>query len=80
MAVRNWWAQAHVDGRKSLVTFGPKGKDGGFLLKIFQRSEGKSFLACRIEGSSDGENLILSVDTFNEKGECIGGKLVRTRR
>lgn len=80
MATRNWWAQAHVDGRKSLVTFGPRRKDGGFLLKIYQRSEGKSFLACRIEGSSVLGNLILSVATFNEEGECTEEKLVRTRR
>ena len=80
MAMRNWWAEAHVDGRKSLVTFGPKRKDGGFLMNIYQRSEGESFLACKIEASSIEDTLILAVDIFNEKRECVGGKLVRTRR
>ena len=32
-AVRNFWLSAEVDGRRSLVTGGPRGKDGGITVE-----------------------------------------------
>jgi len=40
MAVRNWWIEADVDGRKTPLSGGPRSKDGGFQLTIYQRVKG----------------------------------------
>ena len=40
MAVRNWWIEADVDGRKTPLSGGPRSKDGGFQLNIYQRVKG----------------------------------------
>ena len=47
--VRNFWLEADVDGRRSLVTGGPRGKDGGITLRIYQRSGGEVRTALRVE-------------------------------
>ena len=39
--VRNFWLEADVDGRVSTVAGGPRGKDGGITLRIYQRSGGE---------------------------------------
>ena len=41
MAVRNWWIEVEIDGRKHRVEGGPRAKDGGFSLVGCQR-EGTS--------------------------------------
>lgn len=40
MAVRNWWIEVEIDGRKTKLCGGPQSKDGGFTLKIHQRDKG----------------------------------------
>lgn len=40
MAVRNFWIEADIDGRKTTLAGGPKGKDGNMHITIYQRSEG----------------------------------------
>ena len=40
MAVRNYWIEAKIDGRKTLLTGGPEGKQGGFFMRIHMRAEG----------------------------------------
>lgn len=55
MAVRNWWLSASIDGRETEVAGGPRAKDGGFTLKIFQRVNGGSVLAVRIEGRANSQ-------------------------
>jgi hypothetical protein len=47
--VRNFWLSAEVDGRRCLVTGGPRGKDGGVTLRIYQRHRGEVKEALRIE-------------------------------
>ena len=47
--VRNFWLEADVDGRRSLVTGGPRGKDGGITLRIYQRDSGAVRTALRGE-------------------------------
>jgi hypothetical protein len=47
--VRNFWLEADVDGRISTVAGGPRGKDGGITLRIYQRSGGEVKTALRIE-------------------------------
>lgn len=47
--VRNFWLSADVDGRTSTVTGGPRGKDGGITLRVYQRDSGAVMTALRIE-------------------------------
>ena len=50
MALRNFWIEAQIDGRKTALTGGPVSKEGGFVLDIRQRDKGSSFLAYRVVG------------------------------
>lgn len=59
MAVRNFWIEASIDGRKEKLVGGPKNKIGGFDMDICQRVDGSVQRVVRIWGSS------------NEKGDLI---------
>jgi hypothetical protein len=48
--VRNFWIEASVDGRASEVATGPRAKDGGIDLTIYQRDAGSISTALRIRG------------------------------
>jgi hypothetical protein len=50
MAVRNFWIEAQIDGRKTDLSEGPQGKDGGFALTVYQRSNGGIVTACELWG------------------------------
>jgi hypothetical protein len=39
-AVRNFWVAGDVDGRRSRITGGPRARDGGISLTLFQRNKG----------------------------------------
>jgi hypothetical protein len=47
--VRNFWLEADVDGRRTPVTGGPRGKDGGITLRVYQRLGGAVRTALRVE-------------------------------
>ena len=49
MAMRNFYMEADIEGRKTMLTGGPAAKDGGMTVDIRQREEGNSVLAFRIE-------------------------------
>ena len=56
MAIRNFWFNAHVDGRATVVSGGPKAKDGGMVVDFLQRSEGGVVKAFTVVCSEcDGE-------------------------
>ena len=38
--VRNFWMDAHIDGRTTMLSGGPVRKDGGFELRVHQRDDG----------------------------------------
>jgi hypothetical protein len=38
--VRNFWIAAKIDGRRSTLSGGPRGKDGGLCLTLYQRCRG----------------------------------------
>ena len=60
MAVRNWWIEADIDGRRTNLAGGPRNKDGGFELRIYQRDKGGINHIGYIYGRSDNRgNLIL---------------------
>jgi len=60
--VRNFWIEGNIDGRKTEMSGGPRTKDGGFSLNIYQRDAGGIVKALRIEGGADDAgNLSLVV-------------------
>lgn len=50
MAPRNWWIEARMGDSNVLHAFGPRRKDAGFALRIYQRVRGESRLALHLEG------------------------------
>jgi len=50
MPIRNFYINCEIDGRKSRLTGGPRAKDGGFNLTIYQRSEGEKIIALEVDG------------------------------
>ncbi len=77
--VRNWWISANVDGKETPLESGPRAKDGGFTLTIYQRDQGGIVTALTIGGFAfqdgalrlsvrDGEgNLVHSLDTERDE-------------
>jgi hypothetical protein len=56
--VRNFWVSATVDGRKSRVAGGPRGKDGGITLTLYQRQCGAVRTALRIQCHACGDGTL----------------------
>jgi hypothetical protein len=57
-AVRNFWVEVYVDGRKTNIGTGPRCKGGGMMIEVFQRDRGCIKKACTLYCTSDqGENL-----------------------
>ncbi len=55
MAMRNWWIEVTIDGRKTKLQGGPRAKDGGFTLTVRQRDNGESVGVLRLDGIADSE-------------------------
>lgn len=67
MPIRNFYIDCKIDGRKSRLTGGPRAKDGGFELTIYQRSEGEKMVVLRVEGTvRDDEMLALNTYTHDQ--------------
>jgi len=67
MAVRNFWIEPTVDGRKTPIAFGPRAKDGGFELKIYQRAKGEAVGILTICGQAQADNVLrLAVERQEE--------------
>jgi hypothetical protein len=54
--VRNFWIAARIDGRSNLACGGPRRKDGGLYLTVYQRNDGCIAAALKIicTACSDG--------------------------
>ena len=51
--MRNFWIEATIDGKQTKLASGPRAKDGGFMMKVYQRDEGQSVTACEVIGAVD---------------------------
>jgi hypothetical protein len=79
MAVRNFWIEGEVDGNQTSIGAGPRGKSGGFRLRIQQRSDGEIVDILHITGDeSDGILTLLVWDSPHRDSEPI--LRVTTRR
>lgn len=62
MAVRNFWIEANIDGRETVLKGGPASKRGGLYLTIKQRSEGGITTAYKIRCSECNGELCTYVE------------------
>ncbi len=51
VAIRNFWIEARIDGRKTVLKGGPRGKDEGFEIDIYQRSSGDRVRILEVTGT-----------------------------
>lgn len=60
--VRNFWIDAKIDGQVTKLSGGPKDKEGGIYLKVYQRNNGAVVTALEVSGlvQRDG-TLVLEV-------------------
>lgn len=69
MAVRNFWIDASIDGRKTDLSGGPASKEGGMDVTIKQRSKGGIVTAYRIHCYECVGELVTKV--YDTNGELI---------
>lgn len=72
--VRNFWLDLFVDGRKNSVKTGPRQKDGGFLLTIYQRDRGCVSKGITISGV---RNPITDTLTIRVEDDTAGMEVYR---
>jgi len=61
MAVRNFWLDATIDGRKTELSGGPRSKEGGFELTIYMRDRGSIRRALNVSGWEHQGKLTLRI-------------------
>ena len=61
MAVRNFYIDARIDGRKTDLSGGPASKNGGMEIVITQRQNGRIVTAFEIHCEESLEKLITEV-------------------
>lgn len=66
MAVRNFWIEADIDGRKTKLKGGPANKHGGLSCYVYQRNHGGIDTAIKIYCYEDKGNLFTDVYYGNE--------------
>ena len=74
MAVRNFYIDADIDGRKTPLTGGPRNKEGGFTLNLTIRKEGSITKGIVITGEEVDGKLRLWLDLGRDL-EWIGHPL-----
>ena len=63
MALRNFWLETEIDGRKTKLKGGPRNKTGGMHTKVYVRDQGASVLACKIVCEEcDGDLIVMIYD------------------
>jgi hypothetical protein len=72
--VRNFWLSAEIDGRKTSLDGGPRSKDGGMNLVIYQNHAGVPFKVLEVRCGpqlSDLDTLITSVYDYQDNVEVL---------
>lgn len=59
--VRNFWFEATVDGKKMQLSSGPRNKNGGMVIHLYQRDKGESVKVLSII-CSPGKDGMLDTD------------------
>lgn len=73
MAVRNFWIEVEIDGRKTKLTGGPVGKNGGMRINLYQRSNGEITkplsINCYAVPIADKDEILLETSVMNTTGD-----------
>lgn len=67
--MRNFWLVGNVDGRRTALTGGPRSREGGLDLHLYQMINGESVKAIEVYGYPIG-NGRLRVEVW-AGGECV---------
>lgn len=78
--VRNFWIDADIDGRATMLGGGPRSKDGGMDITIYQRDEGGIKRAFTINCRAYGNTLITSVYSCADEGPTCECMQLKTER
>jgi hypothetical protein len=68
--VRNFWIELKVDGKAEPIECGPRNKDGGFQMTIYQRDAGAVATAFEIIGEADSEGRLTVEIRQRNGGPC----------
>lgn len=69
MAMRNFWIEARIDDRETVLKGGPRRKEGGLSLEVLQRNEGESTSAIRVNCYEEFGELVTIV--HGPEGELL---------
>ena len=61
MATRNFWIDADIDGRATMLSGGPRNKSGGMEVRIYQRETGGIVTAAQIFCTATGDKLVTEI-------------------
>jgi len=69
MSMRNFWVESFIDGRKTLLASGPRGKDGEMHTVIKVKEEGNSVEAVSIVcfPTEQGNRIVVRDETNGER-------------
>lgn len=73
VAVRNFWLEAYIDGRKTPLRGGPRARSGGMTVTIWQRDQGSVARALDIEcyATECGQLLLVATGDSEEHDAII---------
>lgn len=69
MSVRPFYISADIEGRKTMLTGGPKKSDGYMHVEITQRNRGEIETAFNIRSFKEGDKLVTRV--YDSSGACV---------
>jgi hypothetical protein len=79
--VRNFWLQASIDGREGRLEGGPRARDGGLAMTLFQRHGGEVAKALEIACSVTSTGFLqLHLDVYLRSTPFVRSCTITTRR
>ena len=76
--MRNFWIEGSIDGRKTKMTGGPRGKNGGFALRIYMRDRGAGVEVLQISAFADRKLHLELIDP--QTGQLLEWNQTETAR
>ena len=71
MALRNFWIDCDIDGRKTSLSGGPRARNGGMEIDIRQRDSNESVKALSIRCGQDYSTGDLYTEVYDAEGILI---------
>ena len=71
MAVRNFYIEADIDGYKTLLKGGPRGKSDGMTVTLYQRNKGEIVTALKIECYEKDGKLYSEIKNVDENNDFV---------